>query len=212
MSNTPTTSEPRQVTDVCVFCGANPGKGAKFLTTAKSLAHVLHANSWSLVYGGGTVGLMGAIASELISLGGSVHGFIPEALISKEQEGRVPIEARYGKTTIVPDMHKRKELMAKASQAFVAMPGGFGTMDELFEIITWNQLGIHDCPVVLLNIDGYYDGLMQWINTAIEHGLISEGNRGIVVEAKTVEEVAAKIKNYKVATGRYDLNWNAQSR
>ncbi|KAF8427439.1 hypothetical protein EV426DRAFT_590007 [Tirmania nivea] len=197
--------------NVCVFCGSSPGNGATFLQAAIDLAGILSKNTWHLVYGGGTVGLMGAVSRTLISLSGpgTVLGIVPAALIAKEQEGLVPPDTEFGRIIVVEDMHTRKAMMARHADAFVALPGGFGTLDELFEIVTWNQLGIHDKPIVLLNIDGYYDGLMQWINKAIECGLISENNRGILVEAKSVDEVEEKIKNYTVAAGRYILDWDS---
>lgn len=132
-------------------CGSNPGHGRTFLSAAESLATVFAAQQWHLVYGGGTVGLMGAVSSTLIRLSGprSVHGIVPAALVEKEQEGLVPAESMFGRTTVVKDMHTRKALMAREADAFVALPGGFGTLDEMFEVITWNQLGIHDKPIVV---------------------------------------------------------------
>ncbi|KAF8457286.1 hypothetical protein BGX38DRAFT_1327032 [Terfezia claveryi] len=196
---------------VCVFCGSSPGKGPAFVQAAKDLAGILAENSWHLVYGGGTVGLMGVVSSTLISLSGpsTVLGVVPKALIDKEQEGIIPPETEFGKTMVVKDMHTRKAMMAKQADAFVALPGGFGTLDELFEIVTWNQLGIHDKPIVLLNINGFYDGLLTWINKAIESGFVNKGNRDILVEAKSADEVEEKIKNYKVTSGRYILDWDS---
>jgi len=195
---------------VCVFCGSNPGIGTRFMETAKALGEVLYKNDWSLVYGSGTVGLMGAVASSLASLGGNVHGIVPKALVAKEEAGVPHSVKEFGKRTVVQDMHARKAMMGKEANAFVALPGGFGTMEELFEIITWNQLGIHDCPIVILNIDGYYDGLLGWIKTATEKGFISEGVSTILSEAKSVEEVAEKCKSYKPAPGRMNLDWNSR--
>ncbi|RPB20808.1 hypothetical protein L211DRAFT_863204 [Terfezia boudieri ATCC MYA-4762] len=196
---------------VCVFCGSSPGKGPTFVQAAKDLAGILAENSWHLVYGGGTVGLMGVVSSTLISLSGpsTVLGVVPAALMDKEQEGIIPPETEFGKTIVVRDMHTRKAIMAKQADAFVALPGGFGTLDELFEIVTWNQLGIHDKPIVLLNINGFYDGLLKWINKAIESGFVDKGNRDILVEAKSADEVEKKIKNYRVASGRYILDWGS---
>lgn len=153
---------------------------------------------------------MGALASTLVKLGGSVHGIIPTALVAFEQGGSVPPESEYGKTTEVPDMHTRKGMMGKEANAFVALPGGFGTMEELFEVVTWNQLGIHACPVVVLNIGGFYDGLLAWVKSAVEAGFIRGDAQGILVEAKTPEEVAVRIREYKVAAGRMDLDWGNQ--
>jgi len=180
------------------------------METAKALGEVLHKNDWSLVYGGGTAGLMGAVASSLVSLGGNVHGIIPKALVEKEEAGVPHSVKEFGERTVVQDMHARKAMMGKEANAFVALPGGFGTMEELFEIVTWNQLGIHDCPIVILNIDGYYDGLLGWVKTAVEKGFISEGVSTIVSEAKSVEEVAEKCKSYKPALGRMNLDWSSR--
>ncbi|KAG0644171.1 hypothetical protein HOY80DRAFT_878846 [Tuber brumale] len=195
---------------VCVFCGSSPGTESQFMETAKSLGAVLYENGWSLVYGGGTFGLMGAVASSLASLGGNVHGIIPEALIRREQSVVVPSVKEFGKTTVVHDMHTRKAMMGREADAFVALPGGFGTMEELFEIVTWNQLGIHDCPIIILNINGYYDGLLGWITAAVEKGFIAGDAKDIISEVKSVEEVAEKIRSYKPAPGRFDLDWSSQ--
>lgn len=153
---------------------------------------------------------MGTLSSTLVKLGGSVHGIIPTALIGYEQGGSVPPEAEFGRTTVVPDMHTRKGMMGKEANAFVALPGGFGTMEELFEVITWNQLGIHACPIIVLNIGGFYDGLLGWVKTAVESGFIRSDAQEILVEAKTAEEVAVKIREYRVAAGRMDLDWGNQ--
>jgi len=180
------------------------------METAKSLGEVFHKNDWSLVYGGGTVGLMGAVASSLTSLGGNVHGIVPKALVGVEEDGVPHSVKEFGKRTVVQDMHARKAMMGKEANAFLALPGGFGTMEELFEIITWNHIGIHDCPIVILNLDGYYDRLLEWIKMAVEKGFISESLSAIVSEAKSVEEVAEKFKSYKPALGRLDLDWGSQ--
>ncbi|CUS08497.1 unnamed protein product [Tuber aestivum] len=195
---------------VCVFCGASPGTGSQFMETAKSLGAVLHENGWSLVYGGGTEGLMGAVACSLTSLGGNVHGIIPEALIRREQAVIVPSVEEFGRTTVVQDMHTRKAMMGKEADAFIALPGGFGTMEELFEIVTWNQLGIHDCPIIILNVNGYYDGLLEWISAAVDNGFISDGASAIISEVKSVDEIPDKIRSYKPAPGRLDLDWSNQ--
>ncbi|KAA8913124.1 hypothetical protein FN846DRAFT_181908 [Sphaerosporella brunnea] len=199
---------------VCVFCGANPGASPQYTAAAQDLAKLLHKNNWTLVYGGGTVGLMGTLARTLVSLSGpnAVHGIIPRALIKFEQGGAIPKTEEYGTTTVVEDMHARKAMMGKLSNAFVAMPGGFGTMEELFEIVTWNQLGIHDCPIVVLNVGGFYDGLLGWVKKAIQEGFIKENMEGILVEAKSVDEVEDLIRSYKPAQGRFDLNWNAEGK
>ena len=166
---------------------------------------------------------MGEIARTLVSLSGveAVHGVIPEALIKYEQEGGSTTDAKntidegiYGRTTVVPDMHTRKQMMAKrvmeggAGSGFVALSGGYGTLEELMEVITWNQLGIHSKGVVVYNVEGYYDGLLQWVRTAVSAGFIAPGNAGILVEALDAEEVVRQLGEYKVSDDRMKLDWN----
>lgn len=214
MPNTTEKPPSDQPFTVCVFCGANPGASPIYQSAAHDLAAILHKNSWNLVYGGGTVGLMGSISRTLVALSGpnAVHGIIPRPLIKFEQGGKVPDSTEYGTTTVVEDMHARKAMMGRMSNAFVAMPGGFGTMEELFEIVTWNQLGIHDSPIVVLNVGGFYDGLLAWVKMAIKEGFIKSNMEGIIVEAKTVEEVADAIRRYVPASGRFDLDWTSEGK
>jgi len=214
---------------VCVFCGSSPGTSPVHLAAARALGVAFATHKIKLVYGGGTVGLMGEIARTLVSLSGpdSVHGIIPAALKEFEQEGRpgtvsasdpkvtVKVDpSLYGHTTTVPDMHTRKQMMAKEvmeggpGSGFVALSGGFGTIEELFEITTWNQLGIHGRGVVVFNVDKYYDGLIQWVRTAVSAGFISPGNGGILVEALDAEEVVTQLKEYKVSESRFKLDWS----
>lgn len=162
---------------------------------------------------------MGEIAKTLVSLSGpdAVHGIIPEPLVEYEQDadkgGIANADNAFGRTTIVPDMHTRKQLMAKKvmeggpGSGFVALSGGYGTLEELMEIITWNQLGIHKCGVAVYNVNGYYDGLIEWVRTAVSSGFIAPGNAGILVEALDAEEVVKQLREYRVAEGRYQLDW-----
>ncbi|TGZ85531.1 hypothetical protein EX30DRAFT_361358 [Ascodesmis nigricans] len=197
---------------VCVFCGASSGDSPRFLEAAESLAEVLHKSNYNLVYGGGTVGLMGTVSKTLVKLSGpeAVHGIIPRALIRFEQNGTPPPVGEFGRTTVVPDMHTRKGMMAREADAFVALPGGFGTLEELMEIITWNQLGIHACPIVVYNVDGFWDGILEWAEKAVEKGFVKPSMRGVLVEAKTAEEVLEKIRTYKVVEGRLNLDWKVE--
>ena len=205
-------------------CGASNGKSPAHKEAARHLAEVFHKEDISVVYGGGTVGLMGEVARTLVSLSGpaAVHGVIPSALIEYEQAqdaskhanpAKVVDEVKYGRTTVVKDMHSRKELMARdvlnsgQGSGFVALSGGYGTLEELMEIVTWNQLGIHSRPVILFNVEGYWDGLLQWVHNATESGFIRPGNTSILVEAKTAEEVVDCLNNYKPAGDRLSLNW-----
>lgn len=227
-----TTSETPKTTKLvlCVFCGSSFGNSPEFSNGATKLGSLIAENNFGLVYGGGTTGLMGAIAKSVASNGGYVHGIIPDALVSKERvsaediakineeikkgvdnhKGETPLDEAYGKSTIVPDMHTRKRLMGQEADAFVAMPGGFGTLEELFEITTWSQLGIHKKPIVLFNLNGFYDELIEFISKCIKNGFISENNGNILQIASTPEEVIEKINNYIVPEGRFNLNWSNQ--
>ena len=185
----------------------------------------LHKNGMKLVYGGGTVGIMGELAQTLVSLSGkdAVHGIIPKALLRFERnyvENGTHInpkdvidEEKFGRTTVVADMHTRKQMMARevieggAGGGFVALSGGYGTLEELMEMVTWNQLGIHAEAIVAFNVDGYWDGLLQWVNKAVESGFIAQGNAGIMVEAKTAEDVIDRLRDYQKAEGRFKLHW-----
>lgn len=172
----------------------------------------MSSQSWSLIYGGGTLGLMGHLAKNLVRLSGpeAVHGVIPEALIRTERGVIKPEVIEYGKTTVVHSMHERKALMASEADAFVALPGGYGTVEELFEVITWNQLGIHDRPIVLFNIGGFFDHLLAWIENSVVQGFISRGTADIVSVANTPEEVIQKVQEYKLAVGRHLLDWKSK--
>lgn len=203
---------------ITTSCASARGESPVHLAAARSLAQKFSENNISLVYGGGTFGLMGEVAKSLVALSGpsAVHGIIPQALMKYEQDGGDSSidEKVYGKVTVVLDMHTRKQLMAKEvmeggpGSGFVALSGGFGTLEELMEVITWNQLGIHEKGIVVYNIEGYYDGLLQWIRTAVSAGFIAPGNAGILVVALNAEEVIQQLREYKVAEGRYKLDWN----
>jgi uncharacterized protein (TIGR00730 family) len=233
-------------------CGSVEGNNPVHMQAAKDLARAFHEQNVQLVYGGGTKGLMGQIARELVRLSGpeAVHGIIPKALVKVEpayqqqddkpaidgkpdvqtQEGagktheRVInadkrteiIEAEYGITTIVPDMHTRKRLMATKvleggpGSGFVAMAGGFGTIEEVMEMTTWNQLGIHRVGIVLLNPEGYWDGVLQWIRTAVKEGFISSANGGILVDVQEVKDVLPKLKDYRTSVDQFQLTWGEE--
>ncbi|KAF8848118.1 hypothetical protein BDZ45DRAFT_718785 [Acephala macrosclerotiorum] len=209
---------------ICVFCGSSPGKSPAHLEAARSLARAFHANNISLVYGGGTVGLMGEIAKTLVSLSGptSVHGIIPAPLVKYERgpDSRIandpsflPDYNTYGKTTVVKDMHTRKQMMAQEVLAgaegsgFIALSGGYGTLEELMEVVTWNQLGIHNRGVVVYNVEGYWDGLINWVKGSVKAGFVGENSEGIIREEKTAEECVEALRTYQNAAGRFQLEW-----
>ncbi|KAH6692778.1 hypothetical protein BKA61DRAFT_637673 [Leptodontidium sp. MPI-SDFR-AT-0119] len=203
---------------ISIFCGASSGNSPVYVKTARALAFALHKNNIKLVYGGGTSGLMGEIARTLVRLSGptSVHGIIPAPLRQYKQrmdKEDIPNEEIYGRTTVVKDMHSRKRLMAEAvvsggpGSGFIALPGGYGTFEELMEVVTWNQLGIHNRGIVVLNVEGYWDCLMDWVVKAIDAGFVNERNQKMISEATDVEAAVDSLKNYQACEGRFDLKW-----
>jgi uncharacterized protein (TIGR00730 family) len=166
---------------ICVFCGSHTGNGESYAQMARETAEKIVAAGYGIVYGGGSVGLMAIVADTALALGGEVIGVIPQALARTEI-------AHPGLTElhVVKTMHERKELMDNASDAFVALPGGYGTMDEFLEIVTWAQLRIHSNPCVLLSVDGFYDPLLRFFESAAEQGFIKPENRGLVQVAANV--------------------------
>lgn len=168
---------------VCVFCGSKTGQNPAFIQHAKTLGAELASNGIELVYGGGSVGLMNEVANATLSGGGQVHGVITEHLYDMEV-GHEQLTALH----ITDSMHDRKAMMAELSDAFIALPGGFGTFEELMEAITWLQIGLHEKSVILFNIDGYYNKLIEFIDHAVESGFITNGNRGKLKVANSSEE------------------------
>jgi len=161
---------------ICVFCGSSRGGDPTFVKAAGAMGKTLAGRGLGLVYGGGNVGLMGAVADAALSADGEVIGVIPEALEEKELAHRGVTELR-----VVKSMHERKAMMADLADGFVALPGGFGTFEEFCEILTWSQLGIHRKPAGMLNVAGYYDPLLAMFDRAVESRLLSRSNRGLVL-------------------------------
>ncbi len=166
----------------CVFCGSRTGTNPLFTEEARRLGKALADHGLELVYGGGAIGLMNVIANGVLSHGGKVHGVIPEHLM-KWEVGHQNLTALH----ITDSMHERKAMMAELSDAFIALPGGFGTFEELMEVITWLQIDIHSKPVILFNVDGYYDKLIDFIDHAVESGFIDQGNRDLLTVVKDTE-------------------------
>ena len=163
---------------VTVFCGSSVGRDAAFAAAAEGLGRALASSGRTLVYGGGHVGLMGRLADAALAAGGHVIGVIPEALMAREVGHRGLPDLR-----VVASMHERKALMAALGDAFVAMPGGFGTLDELFEAVTWAQLGIHAKPIGILNVSGYFDFLLRFADRAASDGFVRAAHRDLLVVA-----------------------------
>ncbi len=161
---------------LAVYCGANPGNSPIYADAARSLGRALVEHNVGLVYGGGNVGLMGIIADEVLRLGGEVSGVIPRQLVDRELA-----HAGLTRLFVVKDMHERKAMMAELSDGFIAMPGGMGTLEELFEMLTWSQLEIHAKPVGVLNVGRYYDLLVGFMNHALDQGFIRPQHAGLMM-------------------------------
>jgi hypothetical protein len=168
---------------ICVFCGSSVGAGSKYLAEAKSLGQYMAGGGWGLVYGGTSVGLMGATADAALSGGAEVIGVLPQALQDREIAHR-----GLTKLNLVGSMHERKALMASLSDAFIALPGGYGTLEELFEIVTWAQLNIHSKPCILINTDGYYDFLLRFLDHAVTEEFLKPANLNLVRVARDSAE------------------------
>lgn len=176
---------------VCVYCGSSPGKRNSYQDAATELGKELVSRNIDLVYGGGSLGLMGLVSQAVYNGGGHVLGVIPQMLMSPQITGET-----IGEVKAVDDMHQRKAEMVRQSDAFIALPGGYGTLEELLEVITWAQLGIHDKPVGLLNVEGYYDTLLTFIDQAVDAGFIAPAARHIIVSAPNVQELVRKLEEY----------------
>ncbi|MBM3985353.1 MAG: TIGR00730 family Rossman fold protein [Planctomycetes bacterium] len=180
------------VSRVCVFCGSSPGTDFIYRGAAQAFGKALVRRGKGLVYGGGSVGLMGVIADTVLAAGGEAVGVIPEALAAKEirHDGLTTLH-------VVPNMHARKAKMAELSDAFVALPGGYGTLEELFEVVTWAQLGLHEKPIALLNVGGYFDGLLGCIDSAVAEGFIRPEHRRLLMAGVEPDALLDALERYE---------------
>ncbi|MDB5034926.1 MAG: Rossman fold protein family [Chlorobi bacterium] len=176
---------------ICLFCGSSSGRDPACLEGARSMARAIVGRGMGIVYGGGNVGMMGAAADAALDAGGEVIGVIPESLLALEVGHAGLTELR-----VVATMHERKRMMADLSGAFIAMPGGFGTMEELFEVLTWAQLGIHGKPCALLNIAGYYDRLIALCDSFVEEGFSKPEHRALLMTETDPETLLDRIAAY----------------
>jgi uncharacterized protein (TIGR00730 family) len=180
---------------ICVYAGSNPGTNPAYAEAAAELARLLASRDIGVVYGGGKVGLMGILADAALAAGGEVIGVIPQDLMDRE--------VGHGGVTelhVVASMHERKALMAELSDAFVALPGGIGTLEELIEVYTWSQLGLHDKPMGMLNVAGYYDGLAALLDHAVQEGFLRSQHRAALHTAATPAELLGLFVGWRPAT------------
>jgi len=176
---------------LCVYCGSSPGLRASYLESAAAFGHLLATEGITLVYGGGNVGLMGALADSALQSGGKVIGVIPEVLVAREVAHR-------GLTVLhrVASMHERKLKMAELSDAFVALPGGVGTIEEIFEVFTWTQLGLHSKPCAFLDVERYYAALFQFLDEMAEQRFIKKEHLASLLRANEPRALLGQLRNY----------------
>ena len=189
------TGAPQQIRRVCVFSGSSSGVRPEYRRAAEALGQTLAARRIGVVYGGAQVGLMGAVADAALAAGGEVIGVIPEALVAKEIAHTALTELR-----VVASMHQRKALMGDLADAFIALPGGWGTLEEFFEVLTWAQLGLHRKPCGLLNAGGYFDGLLTFAGHAVAEGFVRPDHREMIVVAGEAEEMVDRLGRYRPPT------------
>lgn len=177
----------------CVFCGSSVGAKPAYTTAARKLGQLMAGKGIGLVFGGGRIGLMGTIADAVLAGGGEAIGVIPDGLMRREISHRDVTQLH-----VVDTMHQRKALMADLANAFIALPGGYGTLEEFSEVLTWSQLGIQQKPCALLNIEGYWNGLLAFLDHAVNEEFVRRENRDLVLVGSTPEEVLEKISSWRL--------------
>jgi len=182
----------RSLTSLSVFCASSSGNDTSIIESAQQTGHVLAKQGIQVVYGGAKVGLMGAVADAALAAGGKVVGVIPERLMRKEIA-----HDNLSELIVVQTMSERKRLMDIRSDGAIILPGGFGTMDELFEMLTWGQLGLHDKPVGVYNVNGFYDALFECLDMMVAKGVLRQNNRSMLLESRNIEDLLQKMRNYK---------------
>ncbi len=186
--------------NLCVYCGSRIGERPAYLEAAKTLGRELRAREIGLVYGGASVGLMVACADEVLKGGGNVIGVIPRALVDREIAHPSLTEL-----VVVETMHERKAEMMRRADGFIALPGGMGTLEELFEVLTWAQIGLHQKPIGVLNVDGYYDGLLGWLSHAEREGFVPKEFERLFFTSTNAKELVDRMSAYN-AVG-IDIGW-----
>lgn len=179
---------------VCVNCGSNAGRLPDYVTAARRLGECLAGERIEIVYGGANVGLMGALADAALTAGGHVIGVVPRAIADRVGHQHL------SELRIVDTMHERKSLMVDLADAFIALPGGFRTLEEVFEVLTWAQLGLHTKPCGLLNTAGYYDRLLRFLDHAVREGFVRQEHRRMLLVSDTAEDMLRRLRAYRPPT------------
>lgn len=184
---------------VCVYCGSRHGVRASYAAAARAIGAEIGRRGWQLVYGGGRVGLMGETADAALAAGARVVGVIPQTLREREV-GHLGLHELH----VVPTMHLRKQMMAERADAFVALPGGIGTLEELYEVWTWRQLGYHDQPIGLLNVDGYYDALLRFMSRSVDEGFLAPTQHALLQVDTDPAALLDRLHRLAASGGRED--------
>lgn len=192
----------KKIQSLCVYCGSAMGSSEVYAEAARALGRELVRRDIGLVYGGGNVGLMGAVADAVMQAGGRATGIIPQALMQREV-GHHGLTALH----VVKDMHERKAMMADLSDGFIALPGGFGTLEELFEATTWAQLGLHEKPIGLLNVNGFYDGLTGFASHLVQQGFVRPDHASLLMHAPDASTLLDNLENF---VPRHTVKWLEQ--
>jgi len=180
------------ISSICVYCGSADNVPAAYYQAARDIGRAIAQRGYVLIYGGGSTGLMGAVADAALEAGGDVIGVIPEHFYTPKLA-----HDRLTRLEIVPDMHTRKARMAELADAFIALPGGYGTLEEFFEILTWAQIGLHAKPIGLFNFEGYYDGLLAFLRHAQQQGFIFPEHGNLFVHAHDADVLLEALENYR---------------
>ena len=196
--------DKKKFLSVCVYCGSSSGNNPIYADAAKALGRALVKQNLSLVYGGGHVGLMGIVADAVLNAGGEVTGVIPKALMDTEVG-----HERLTRLLVVKDMHERKALMAEHADGFIAMPGGIGTLEELFETLTWAQLGFHEKPIGLLNVAGFYDPLIEFLRHQTSQGFLRIEHKDLLLVETEPDPLIEQLKNFTMPAG---VSWLSRQR
>ena len=189
-----------KINALCVYCGSNPGTDAAFVKAAHDFGKILGENGIRLIYGGGSIGLMGALAASVIEHGGEVTGIIPEFLTAAERPRRLAQEL-----IVTRDMHERKRTMFERADAFVALPGGLGTLEELAEVLTWSQLGLQSKPCGLLDVEGFFDPLLAFLDHTVAERFVSVEHRALVLAADRPDVLLDRLAGWRGAPA--DFTW-----
>jgi uncharacterized protein (TIGR00730 family) len=179
---------------ICVYCASSAQIHPEYFKATEELAHIFAKNKVQVVFGGGSSGLMGQLADGVLAAGGQIKGIMPQFMNEVEWGHRGVSDFIYTET-----MHERKALMEKLCDGIITLPGGYGSMDELFEILSWSQLGLHQKPIGLLNLNGFYDHLLKQLDVMVEEGFLKAENRNLVIESDNIEDLMEKMSNFKAS-------------